>query len=331
MAKTIIKMNKLPRFVSKKIGKLVSLNSLLKLNTPVFQPFYHVVRNEKLPHILNYNYRTVSQFEKELNFYLQHFKPVSLNEIISNKFTTEKVFHLSFDDGLKESAEIIAPILLKKGIPATFFANPGFVDNKRLFHKYKASLILTNLKKSSFSQAEQLLKKHDLENEKILKATILQENILDEVAVLAGVSFNEFLEKQKPYLTTQQILDLQNQGFSIGAHSTNHPEFWKISEQEQMKEIRESMNWLTETVNPAIKAFSFPFTDSGVSLKVLKALQSEEICDVTFGTAGIKYDELQHHFQRYPVEQPGDFLENLKAELVYFALRKLIGKATVKH
>ena len=324
-------MNKLPRFVSKQFGKLVSFNSLLKLNTPVFQPFYHVVSYEKLPHILNYNYRTVSQFEKELNFYLQHFKPVSLNEIISNKFTTEKVFHLSFDDGLKESAEIIAPILLKKGIPATFFANPGFVDNKRLFHKYKASLILTNLKKSSVSQAEQLLKKHDLENEKILKATILQENILDEVAVLAGVSFNEFLEKQKPYLTTQQILDLQNQGFSIGAHSTNHPEFWKISEQEQMKEIRESMNWLTETVNPAIKAFSFPFTDSGVSLKVLKALQSEEICDVTFGTAGIKYDELQHHFQRYPVEQPGDFLENLKAELVYFALRKLIGKATVKH
>ena len=324
-------MNNFPRFVSKQFGKLISINSLLKLNTPAFQPFYHVVSNEKLPHILNYNYRSVIQFEKELEFYLHYFKPVSLNELISNEFTNEKVFHLSFDDGLKESAEIIAPILLKKGIPATFFVNPGFVDNQRLFHKYKASLILTRLQNSNGSQAEQLLKKHDLEGKKILKATILEENILDEVAVLLGISFNEFLEKQKPYLTTSQILNLQKQGFSIGAHSINHPEFWKISEQEQMKEISESMHWLTETVKPAIKAFSFPFTDSGVSLKVLKSVKSENICDVTFGTAGIKSDELHYHFQRYPVEQPGDFLQNLKAELVYFALRKQIGKATVKH
>jgi hypothetical protein len=45
----------------------------------------------------------------------------------------------------------------------------------------------------------------------------------------------------------------------------------------------------------------------------------------------IKYDELNFHFQRYPVEKEGDFMLNLKEELVYFALRKFIGKATVKH
>lgn len=324
-------MNKFPRLVSKQFGKLVSFNSLLKIKIPVFQPFYHVVCNEKLPHILNYNYRSVTQFEKELDFYLQYFKPVSLNELISNEFTPEKVFHLSFDDGLKESAEIIAPILLRKGIPATFFVNPGFVDNQRLFHKYKASLILTMVQKSKVSQADQMLKMHDLEGEKILKSTILQDKILDEIAGLLGINFQNFLETQKPYLTTPQILKMQNQGFSIGAHSINHPEFWKISEQGQMKEIRESMHWLTEIVKPAIKAFSFPFTDSGVSLKVLKSLKSENICDVTFGTAGIKSDELQHHFQRYPVEQPGDFLQNLKAEFVYYLIRKQIGKETVKH
>jgi hypothetical protein len=31
------------------------------------------------------------------------------------------------------------------------------------------------------------------------------------------------------------------------------------------------------------------------------------------------------------VEKLGDFEQNLKAELVYFVLRKIIGKATVKH
>lgn len=324
-------MNEFPRFVSKQIGKLISVQSLLKLNTPVFQPFYHVVSNEKLPHILNYNYRNTEQFEKELDFYLKYFNPVSLAELVSNKKWDEKIFHLSFDDGLKECAEIIAPILLKKGVPATFFVNPGFVDNQQLFHKYKASLILTRLYETSNPKVEHYLKEQNLQGKEILKASILQEDILSETATLLEVNFKDFLEKQKPYLTSAQIFELKSQGFSIGAHSFNHPEFWKITEEEQLDEVKKSMNWLVEKINPEIKAFSFPFTDSGASLKVLKSLKSDNICDVTFGTAGIKYDELEHHFQRYPVEQPGDFQQNLKAELVYFALRKLIGKATVKH
>jgi len=324
-------MNEFPRFVSKQIGKLISVQSLLKLNTPVFQPFYHVVSNEKLPHILNYNYRNIEQFEKELDFYLKYFKPVSLAELVSKKKWDEKIFHLSFDDGLTECAEIIAPILLKKGVSATFFVNPGFVDNQQIFHKYKASLILNRLNETSNPKVEHYLKEQNLQGKEILKASILQVNILDEATAALGINFKDFLEKQKPYLTTEQIFELKSKGFSIGAHSFNHPEFWKITEEEQLDEVKKSMDWLVEKVNPEIKAFSFPFTDSGVSLKVLKVLKSEKICDVTFGTAGIKHDQLEHHFQRYPVEQPGDFRQNLKAELVYFALRKLIGKATVKH
>jgi peptidoglycan/xylan/chitin deacetylase (PgdA/CDA1 family) len=324
-------MNEFPRFVSKQFGKVIPFQWLLKLKTPVFQPFYHVVSNEKLPHIVNYNYRNIYQFEKELDFYLKFFKPVSLAELVSNKDSGKKIFHLSFDDGLKECSEIIAPVLLKKGIPATFFVNTGFVDNQQLFHKYKASLIFNRLPEISDPKVDQILKEQNLNGKEILKVSFLQENILNEVAALLRIDFNDFLKKQKPYLTTEQILTLQSQGFSIGAHSFNHPEFWKISEEEQMIEVKKSMNWLAEKFNPEIRAFSFPFTDSGVSVEVLKTLKDEKICDVTFGTAGVKYDELNFHYQRYPVEKEGDFMLNLKEEFVYFAFRKFIGKATVKH
>ncbi|HPE77286.1 MAG TPA: polysaccharide deacetylase family protein [Draconibacterium sp.] len=324
-------MNEFPRFVSSQLGRLIPIRTLLKVKIPVFQPFYHVVSNENLPHIVNYNYRNTVQFEKELDFYLKYFKPVSLSELMTGKSFSKNIFHLSFDDGLKECAEIIAPILLKKGIPATFFVNPGFVDNQQLFHKYKASLILGQLKKVPHSEAEKILKDQNLQGEQILKATILQEVFLDEVAELTGINFENFLAETKPYLSTEQLLKLKEQGFSIGAHSYSHPEFWKISEDEQMNEIKKSMHWLVEKINPEIKAFSFPFTDSGVSQKVMKALKNQNICDISFGTAGIKYDEYDSHLQRYPVEMPGDFKQNLKAELVYFVLRKIIGKATVKH
>lgn len=320
-----------PRSVSRQIAQLISTKSLLKINTPVFHPFYHVVSDENLPHILNYNYRNIQQFKSELDFFLKYFKPVSLEELMNNPGTNKKVFHISFDDGLKECAEIIAPILWEKGIPATFFVNPGFVDNKALFHKYKASLILTKLVESPSPEAEQILLKNNLQGNNILNSNILQVDILNQVAEIIGLDFNVFLKKQKPYLTTQHLLQLKNEGFSIGAHSSNHPEFWQISKKEQINEVRKSVNWVSEKINPEIKTFAFPFSDSGADKSVLQTVEKENICDITFGTAGVKYDEMPTHFQRFPVEQPGNFEENIKTEFVYFKLRKIIGKATVKH
>lgn len=322
---------KIPRFVSQQIGRLISAKSLLNIETPVFHPFYHVVSDEILPHILNYNYRNISQFKAELDFYLKHFKPVSLEELYANAYSTEKIFHISFDDGLKECAEIIAPILLEKGIPATFFVNTDFIDNKALFHKYKASLILQKLKEKPHTGAEKLLNENGLNERNILNATFMQVAVLDKAAELMELDFSGFLKQQQPYLTTAQLIQLKNKGFAIGAHSTNHPEFRKISAANQLGEVRKSIDWITEKVNPKIKTFAFPFSDSGVDKSVLQTIFQEKICDITFGTAGLKYDETENHFQRYPVEMPGDFKKNLKAEFVYFELRKRIGKATVTH
>ena len=97
-----------PRFLSKQIGKLVPATSLLKISAPVFLPFYHVVSNDELPHILNLKYRNVEQFEKELDFYLQHFTPVSLEDLLLPVSLKKKSFHITFDDGLRECTEIIA-------------------------------------------------------------------------------------------------------------------------------------------------------------------------------------------------------------------------------
>lgn len=320
-----------PRSVSKMLSPFFTEKWLFKRKTPLFLPFYHVVSDDYLPHVLNYPYRNVAQFERELDFFLNHFKPVSLKELKEGNFHDKKVFHLSFDDGLRECYEIIAPILLKKGIPATFFINTGFVDNKALFHKYKASLILNGLKEKSNVKAAEFLKGKGLFVENILQADISQNEVLNEAAALMGIDFDNFLTRQKPYLTSGQISEMVQKGFTIGAHSHSHPEFWKISETAQIEEVKVSMAFLEKLAKPAVKSFSFPFTDNGIPASVLKAIKNEKICDITFGTAGLKNDVFDFHFQRYPVELPGDFIRNLKGEFNYFELRKWVGKATVKH
>jgi len=324
-------MNKFPRFISKQIGRLLPGKILFNSKTPPFLPFYHVASNKNLPYILNYPFRNLNQFEKELDYFLKYFEPVSIEYLVENPQPEKKIFHLSFDDGLKECADSIAPLLLKKGIPATFYVNSGFADNKALFHRYKASLILSELKSNLNSDAEILLKKGGLNRQNILQLNISQIEILDKVAEILEINFNDFLIKEKPYLSIEQIKNIQEQGFSIGAHSENHPEFWRISEEEQFSEIRQSINWVVKNFNPPIKIFAFPFTDTGVSLSLLQKLNSENICKLTFGTAGLKYDECKTHLQRYPAEQMGNFKLNLKSEWVYFKLRQIIGKSTVIH
>ncbi|MEN8118463.1 MAG: polysaccharide deacetylase family protein [Bacteroidota bacterium] len=324
-------MRKIPRFISKQTSRLFSAEKLFKSNAPVFLPFYHVVGDKKLPHILNYPYLNSKEFEKELDFFLKYFKPVSLEYLYKNRVTKEKVFHVNFDDGLRECAEIIAPVLIRKGIPATFFINSGFVDNKALFHRYKASLILNELENNPCFEAEVFLEENGLNRQNILQSDFLENDKLDEAAEMMNLDFSAFLEQQKPYLTTNQVKDLHKQGFSIGGHSHKHPEFWKISEKKQFKQVEKSMKWITENINQEIKAFSFPFTDDQISGRLIKRLTEENICDITFGTAGLKHDSIETHLQRYPAEQPGNFAANLKSEFTYYKLRKLIGKATVKH
>ena len=133
------------------------------------------------------------------------------------------------------------------------------------------------------------------------------------------------------YIGSHTCVELQEKGFTIGAHSNYHPEFWQISEEQQKKEITSSIDWIIKHLNPKVKAFAFPFTDSGVERSVMISLLEKDICDISFGTAGIKNDELNNHFQRYPVENSFDFLGDLKSELIYYQLRKFIGKATVRH
>ena len=322
-------MRHFPRFVSKKLSPLFSTRKLLAARSPLFLPFYHTVSNEPLPHIINYPVIDEKRFKQELDFYLKYFNPVSLEEL--TKPPQPNSFHLSFDDGLKECTEIIAPILLQKGIPATFFVNSGFVDNKELFHRYKASLIANEMRTQPDAEVENYLYENGISLNALLQTPFSKREILDHAAELLEIDFQSFLETQKPYMTTSQIKELYNKGFSIGGHSHKHPEFWKISQKKQLKQVKKSMKWVEENINPKVKAFAFPYTDDGVSGKLIKKIHDKGFCDISFGTAGVKYDKISNHFQRYPAEQKGDFEWNVKAEFLYFKLRKTVGKATVKH
>ena len=309
-------------------------------------PLYHTVSNQLLPH-LKYLYpvRNENQFREDLDFFLTHFKPLSVVElkdlIDKDKKPEQNSFLLTFDDGLKEVYQIIAPVLEKKGIPAIFFINPGFVDNKDLFFRFKASLLINKLNINPPSGAEYEKIKKTFKNhgifisdikKGILSVTYRNKQLLDDLANILGMDYQEYLETNQPYLSIKQIQELSDKGFAIGAHSIDHPEFDKITLMEQLRQTRESLEYIISHFNPGIKLFSMPFTDFGLSGEYFnKVLYSNEpIADISFGTAGLKNDNVKYHLQRIPMEVFSYNAEKLiKQEYLSFLLKKPLGKSRV--
>lgn len=303
-----------------------------------FWPFYHVVSAESLPHIKHlYCYPDPTTFEQQLDELLRYFKPVDLATALRQPNPEQPILHLSFDDGLRECATVIAPILKRKGIPATFFLNSAFVDNRALMFRYKASLLIE--RGQAYWQAadwQQTFANYGLAPQSDLSSSLLQirwkeQELLDTLAAALGVDFSDFLQKQRPYLSLAELKTLQADGFTLGAHSHDHPRYNSLSLEEQLGQTQRSIAFLKNNLQIEQPPFAFPFTDDGLSLAFFEALANEGIS--CFGGAGIKQDEARNNLQRFPMEQKKHIrpaTQLLKAEYAYYALRRLFAKHRIR-
>ncbi|MEM9819431.1 MAG: hypothetical protein AAF985_00105, partial [Bacteroidota bacterium] len=77
--------------------------------------------------------------------------------------------------------------------------------------------------------------------------------------------------------------------------------------------------------------FAFPFTDDQVSSSFFEKITEEKIAELTFACAGFKQQSISFHFQRWPLEwYTIDAERQLRGELWYYLLKKMLGKHRVK-
>lgn len=277
-----------------------------------------------MPHIRHlYRVRNVREFERDLDFLLKHFRPVDFHELSNlpesgGKQQGKTPMLLSFDDGLREFHDPIAPVLLRKGVPAICFLNSAFLDNADLFFRYKASLLAEALQGNT----------NDGLRRKIFGISYAERAELDELAADIGLDFNAFLTAYQPYLSTAKVEELLKQGFHFGAHSVDHPEYRFLSLKEQLRQTAGSVESISNKFGLGYRLFAFPFTDYGVSRSFFDVvLREKKIADFTFGTAGLKKDIYPNHFQRIPLEvEAFSAEETLRREFFYYWLKKPFGK-----
>ncbi|HMP24892.1 MAG TPA: polysaccharide deacetylase family protein [Saprospiraceae bacterium] len=320
-------------------NNIFSLNQLIKLTSQrIFLPFYHTISDERLPHISNlYPLRNRKLFEEDLDYLCKYFEPISIDDLYSiineNKPIPKPVFHLTFDDGLKEVYFNIAPILERKGIPATIFINTDFVDNKALFYRYKVSLLIENIRFiNRYTKEIAKTLAIDTQDNKAIIAELLSINYndiskIDSLAKILNINFEKYLLEFKPYLTYNQVNDLLKRGFNIGSHSASHPFFKDIDEKERKIQVNESFMYIEKNFNVQKRYFSFPFSDEGIEIPFFQWLYENQRCNLSFGISGLKSDFTKFHLHRTPFESSTQKAKDIvKSEYFYYLVKSFFNK-----
>lgn len=305
---------------------------------------YHTTCNE-VPDILRHLYRprTVKLFEDDLDFLLRYYEPIDLHGlkkiVIGHENLSKNSFMVTFDDGLSGFYSHAAPVLLKKGVPATCFLNTAFVDNRDMFYRYKVSVLIEAMQKHKekrefWQQFHALKEKYGIPQgyyrNVLLRLDYRHLAFIEEAAALAGLDFKAYLQSYQPYMTSEQISGLVHKGFTFGGHGIDHADFDLLPEEEQVRQACQSTKEVADRFGLPYRVFSFPFTDFGIKKSFFDTVFTDNQVELTFGTAGLKKDSEHRNLQRIPMEDYDISAERrLKADYFYYLLKGLIGKNVI--
>jgi peptidoglycan/xylan/chitin deacetylase (PgdA/CDA1 family) len=280
---------------------------------------------------------TPDELEKDLDQMLQYFEPISLGEYLDSlhKETNRRSMVLSFDDGLKACHEYIAPLLKRKGIPAVFFLNNRFIDNRGLFYRYKASLLIHRAMHDCRVR-EKLAAFLKISQEQVEACVDMiswdQRALLDSLAVEAELDYAGYLRAKPVYMTRKEVKELLEWGFDVGSHSSEHMDFKGLDEEQMFEQVRSSVKDLQKRYDITTAFFSFPFTSDSIPRKVIDRLLEGGTTTALLGTAGLKQTGRQAYIQRIPMDKyPAQALETLKAEYLYYLLKMPMGRNRLRY
>jgi peptidoglycan/xylan/chitin deacetylase (PgdA/CDA1 family) len=299
------------KFIRKALGTCLSPVPLWmwqKIDqTKIHGWFYHLVSPQQKPHVATYPYKTPEQFKNDLLYLKKNFRLLNYSELKSAVVSGERLdsacAFVSFDDGMRECLEYAIPILSELKVPAIFFLNSDFLDNKKMFYRHKASLCMTQARMLKKPQIEVLLKELnrafqlDLSSAESICQWLYALNFEDESKIdgacsLMQIDWMAYLKNVKPYLTTGEVQLMVKNGFDIGAHTRDHKLLSLLKPEQITTEIVSSCSDISQLIGSSSVPFAFPFHGRGIASSVLEKIRNENsVVDLMFEATGIGLKE----------------------------------------
>lgn len=209
---------------------------------------------------------------------------------------------LTFDDGLRDHLEFVAPILEQRDIRGTFFVPTGVLRVPRLLPAHGVHLLLDaigegqlgrELRRELFDQGLQAAwhaafdaverrfnapddRPYGYEPNKLARTKYLINMILP--ADVRDRALERLVERhvgpasfwaRRWYLSARDVVELQSNGHTIGGHGHSHEPLARLAVDEQRHDIARTAETLNELLGPAPRPYSYPFgscTDDSAAL-----------------------------------------------------------------
>jgi len=175
---------------------------------------------------------------------------------------------ITFDDGYADNFHVARPILLRHGLPATFFVATGFLDGGRMWNDTVIESIrgtelrvlsLGNLLGAGLAQVPVATTQ---EKSQAIDAVIAQvkyrppterDTLIAELARRAQVQLPDDL-----MMTSAEVRAMRHSGMQIGAHTVTHPILARLDPSAARIEIAQSKGFLERLLGERVGLFAFP-------------------------------------------------------------------------
>jgi peptidoglycan/xylan/chitin deacetylase (PgdA/CDA1 family) len=279
----------------------------LVLRRDVLGLYYHAVSDQPLPHIRHlYSYKSARMFESDLAYLAGNFNLISYGQLATHQSGGQRLkprsLILTLDDGLAEGYSVVRPLLLKHGIPCVFFVTTNYIDNHEMMADHMASLCIDRVASLACDALNDTVKSvrdafgAELSNGTELIAWVkstaaIEPATADSLCRLLGVDVRQYLETERPYLSSAEIESLARDGFTIGAHSTRHQLYGPLAESVVEDDIVASCDTIASLSGQSEVPFAFPTCADSVSRDLLLELRNKhKQVGLFFGTSGICAD-----------------------------------------
>lgn len=266
------------------VTRIVEKSFNMKLMNNLRIVYYHLLSEKAEEYYPAKNTISLRNFENQLIYLKKKFEIIKISEAYNRYLegdNLKKCLVISTDDGFSTNFEM-CKILDKHNCKSIHFVNNDCIDNKHINWRHALFILEKNLSKRIDSNLliEKIAGHFEIslpnQKESLMNWSLRtfpyekRESINNMLwSNLRSDSIEEYLLKNKLYLSSDEINHMLEMGHEIGSHTFSHPELSKISQREIVFEVEESIKNLNERFKIKSNAFSFPFGRDNQSTDII--------------------------------------------------------------
>jgi peptidoglycan/xylan/chitin deacetylase (PgdA/CDA1 family) len=211
-------------------------------------------------------------FEQHLEYLQQSFEIVRAESVWrASPVKGKPRLAITFDDGFQNQAEIVAPILRRRQIPATFFVSSRHcVAGKYLWFSYLRALEDKFQCNGFYAWGEFVDMSPAKRHASMIRLREALVNLEPHPGAMYRIIDNELprledfvgpteLSDEFAGMTAEQVGELASEPlFSVGIHTVDHPFLTRCGPDEILRQITDNKNWIEVTSNRRTTSMAYP-------------------------------------------------------------------------